>query len=398
MKILILTFYYPPDLSAGSFRAAAVVRALKKRVTASDTIEVVTTMPNRYISFRQETKEIDRVGNVIIRRIPIPVHQSGFSDQAKSFIAYFNQVRRYIRDKDYDIVFATSSRLFTAFLGALVARRKKLPLYLDIRDIFVDTMKPILGRSALKVILPALGIVEKWTINQATTVNLISPGFRDYFDRRYRKAFSFFPHGIDQEFLGFTADAPQAFVKERARFLYAGNIGSGQGLDKIIPFIVARYPEVEFTIIGDGGKRNLLVEKCHPWPQVRILPPVDRVKLIEFYQNSDVLFLHLNDFDAFKKVLPSKIFEYAAMAKPIVAGVGGYAREFLKLNVPDSLVFAPCDIDDFSRQYDSFSGKVDVAARQRFIDNFSREKIMDDMAVDILTLHARVEKREARTR
>ena len=50
--------------------------------------------------------------------------------------------------------------------------------------------------------------------------------------------------------------------------------------------------------------------------------------------STDVLFLHLNDYSAFRKVIPSKIFEYAATGKPIVAGVSGYAAEFLRHENP----------------------------------------------------------------
>ncbi len=47
--------------------------------------------------------------------------------------------------------------------------------------------------------------------------------------------------------------------------------------------------------------------------------------------HSDILFVHLNDLEAFHKVLPSKLFEYAATAEArglrcIIAGAGGAAH------------------------------------------------------------------------
>ena len=53
-------------------------------------------------------------------------------------------------------------------------------------------------------------------------------------------------------------------------------------------------------------------------------------ELIKKYQEADILFLHLNNYKAFLKVLPSKIFEYSATHKPICAGVSGHSKEFLK--------------------------------------------------------------------
>jgi hypothetical protein len=51
MRILLLSFYYQPDLCAGSFRATAMVKALLKRLPAGAHLEIVTTAPNRYVSY-----------------------------------------------------------------------------------------------------------------------------------------------------------------------------------------------------------------------------------------------------------------------------------------------------------------------------------------------------------
>ena len=47
------------------------------------------------------------------------------------------------------------------------------------------------------------------------------------------------------------------------------------------------------------------------------------------YDKASILFLHLNDYEAFYKVLPSKIFEYATTGKPIIAGVNGFAKDVI---------------------------------------------------------------------
>ena len=52
VKILLFTFYYPPDLSAGSFRAVALIEALSKKISSEDELHVVTTHPNRYFSHK----------------------------------------------------------------------------------------------------------------------------------------------------------------------------------------------------------------------------------------------------------------------------------------------------------------------------------------------------------
>ena len=124
-KILILSFYYQPDLCAGSFRATALVKSLSKTDLNLD-IEVITTVPNRYSSFREKVEAFEVVDGVRIHRIAIPMHNSGMFDQSLAFISYYRQAMKIAKKSDYDLVFATSSRLFTAFLGARIARKKGL--------------------------------------------------------------------------------------------------------------------------------------------------------------------------------------------------------------------------------------------------------------------------------
>ena len=52
----------------------------------------------------------------------------------------------------------------------------------------------------------------------------------------------------------------------------------------------------------------------------------------------------------FERVLPSKLFEYGAFDKPIIAGVGGYAAEFLKEHLSNTILFSPGDVDGFIRE------------------------------------------------
>jgi len=384
MKLLILSFYYSPDLCAGSFRTTSLIEALQPMLCEGDQVDVVTTFPNRYHSFDRACDEDETIGNVHVHRIQLPDHQSGVFDQAKAFVTFFFQVLRYTKNRDYDIVFATSSRLFTAFLGAFISKRKKKPLYLDIRDIFTDTIDSLFSRWKGRLILPVFRMVESYTMSAADKINLVSGGFRDYFERLTPATpLSFFTNGIDDDFLN--KDFQKTEDSKKKVITYAGNMGLGQGLEKIIPEIAkATENEFFFRIIGDGGMRlpleKRLVElNVH---NVELHDPVDRQKLLELYRESDYLFLHLNDVSAFEKVLPSKIFEYAATGKPVIAGVKGYSRTFLKQEVENVCLFDPCDPDAFLSAFHAFSPSH--VSRDAFIQKYSRRNIMKKMAEDIL--------------
>jgi len=385
MKILYLTFYFEPDLCAGSFRNTPLAYALNKKLKEGDEVHVITTMPNRYKSFKEEALEVEQMDKLHIDRISIPEHQSGFLDQINSFKTFFFNALRLTRGNQYDLVFASSSRLFTAFLGRYLASKHKVDLYLDIRDIFIDTMNEVLENKILKALtLPVLRGVEKYTFKNATHINLVSGGFEGYFKKFKNPSYSFFTNGIDDEFLNLPKS--QKRISDQFIITYAGNIGEGQGLHKIIPQAAKKLGDnYKFVIIGDGGAKGKLIDQIEKigGANIELIEPVSRAVLKDFYMKSDFLFLHLNDFKAFEKVLPSKIFEYGAYDKPIIAGVAGFASHFIQEHLENYILFAPGDAESFVSKIKSFEFKNQ--RRSEFISAFSRKNIMEKMADSIIT-------------
>lgn len=384
MKILVLSFYYKPDLCAGSFRCSALVKQLDVKENLE--VDVITTQPNRYSSFSMQAPEFESNGKIKIYRIDLIPHKNGIIDQMRSFVGFYIEAIRISRSEKYDLVFATSSRLFTAFLGARISSINKAPLYLDIRDIFVDTIDNVMSSKINWLVKPVVSLIEAYTFRKAKRINLVSEGFKEYFVKRYpRSEYSWFTNGIDNDFLSFLPGCEKTYDRSSyITVLYAGNIGEGQGLHHILPKLARRLGgAVKFKIIGDGGRKKLLKESICGIENIELLSPVNRHDLIKEYSNADVLFLHLNDYPAFRKVLPSKIFEYAALGKPILAGVSGYAAEFLQKEVVGCSIFSPCDDEG---AYDAFVNlSLKLTPRNEFVEKFSRDKIMARMAGDIVS-------------
>ena len=216
---------------------------------------------------------------------------------------------------------------------------------------------------------------------------MVSEGFKEYFKKYKIPSYSYFTNGIDDVFLNVERHEELQQDSNPIIITYAGNIGSGQGLEKIIPqaakLLSHRYL---FRLIGDGGTKKILQQKLEELgvSNVELLNPVPRNELLKYYVKSTFLFLHLNDLEAFKKVLPSKLFEYGALDNPIIAGVGGYAAQFIKDNMSNYILFKPTDVDDLVEQLKRFSIRYEV--RTEFRERFARDAIMERMATDILNM------------
>lgn len=388
MKILYLTYDFRPDLCAGSFRNSSLFDAVLDQIGEGNFVNVITTIPNRYGSYKVEGLEEEKGENYRVDRIKVPLHGSGMLERVKAYTFYYRGVMNLIKNEHYDLVYASSSHLFTAFLGKRCSVKNHCPLYLDIRDIFMDTLKDIFKDKKL-IQIPAiwlLSFIERYTFKNANHINLISGGFRKYFEKYPKPTYTEFTHGIDDVFIEAgkenSVDNGKPYI-----ITYAGNLGIGQGLEKIIPEAAKQLgKDYKFRLIGDGGSRKKLEEKLKELKveNVELLNPVARTELIQYYKESTFLFFHLNDLDAFKKVLPSKMFEYGAFDKPIIAGVGGFAAQFVEKNIPNHILFKPTDVDGFVEKLKTY--KLKFEHRDEFVNNFSRKSIDKKMAASILDL------------
>ncbi len=175
-RIVYLTFYFRPDLCAGSFRNSPLALELANKAMFKDImIDVYTSKPHRYSTFDVEAPDFEEYNNLRIHRITLPPQKNGMISQVFSFLKYYKEVSKLNQGKKNVLVFASSSRLFTAFLGYRIAKKSKTPLYLDIRDIFVDTMNDVLKYRILKIlVLPVLKFIEKRIFNYAYHISVFA--------------------------------------------------------------------------------------------------------------------------------------------------------------------------------------------------------------------------------
>lgn len=393
-RILFLSFYFRPDLCAGSFRNSPLLDELSRQTKNDDIyIDLFTTVPNRYSSFKQDYKRVEKFDNVRIERIEIPPHQSGMTDQALSFKTYFFETLKKTKNKKYDLVYGSSSRFFTSYLAYRIAKRNNCPLYVDVRDIFSETIGDVVQNPIVNnVLTPLVTKLEKKVYSYAAHINLISEGFKDSFQKYPKTSLTYFTHGVDPIFTKKPKQITPSYASKKEKILYAGNVGKGQGLHNIIPEAAKKIEEsYEFVIIGDGGAMDTLKKSMDKKniKNVTIKAPLKREDLIEEYHKADILFIHINNFEIFKKVLPSKIFELAVIEKPILAGVDGFAKTFLQEHVPHSFLFQPGDVDGLIEQIrnidDCNRAEMDNSISY-FLETFNRKKIDKKIADSIIKI------------
>ena len=116
MKIVFFTFYFPPDLSAGSFRSIAFSQSLKERIEPGDKIDIITSHPNRYKAHLIEAQDVEFDEMITIHRINVPSHNGSMFSQGYAFLIFAISAFNLCRKIKPDFLIGTSSRLMTAAL------------------------------------------------------------------------------------------------------------------------------------------------------------------------------------------------------------------------------------------------------------------------------------------
>lgn len=340
----------------------------------------------------------EKNGNIQIVRFYTPEHNNSFIRQfiAYCFFATSALKHAYVNRIYYDCIFSTSSRLGTGFLGFLISKLTGKPLSLDIRDIFSDNLsslsvfKGFLGGSLVKL----FSRIETRIVSHSKWINFVSPGFFTYpHIKKLNKEINLFTNGIDEIFI---KNRNEVNTKEITgendrpiKIIYAGNIGFGQGLELIVlPLAIHYKDKIIFQLIGDGSSVDLIQNGIseNNLKNIQMIPPVNRDNLLNYYNAADIFFLQLNDIPAFKKVLPSKIFDYGSFDKPMLAGVQGVANAFIKENLPNAYLFDPGDVESVIKYIDGvIENGFPLINNEVFIEKYSRKNIMDDMLKSIIS-------------
>jgi glycosyltransferase involved in cell wall biosynthesis len=91
-------------------------------------------------------------------------------------------------------------------------------------------------------------------------------------------------------------------------------------------------PNIIFLLVGDGAKRNKLLEikEIMHVNNLIMLDQQPKKMMPLLWEVSDVSMVLLKKSELFKTVIPSKIFESLAMKKPIILGVEGESQEIIE--------------------------------------------------------------------
>jgi glycosyltransferase involved in cell wall biosynthesis len=357
MRILFLTDNFPPEVNAPATRTYEHCREWVKKGAE---ITIITCVPNFpkgkvYEGYKNRFLQTEYVDGIkVIRVWSYIAANKGFVKRILDFVSYAIMaflVGLFIKT---DIVFATSPQFFTAIAGRKLSFWKRKPWIMEVRDLWPESIKNV---NVMKdnFLIKYLEWEEMRCYRKAKAIVTVTDSFKKVIVSRGipEKKFKVVKNGANLElFRPKVKDG--ALLRElrlESKFIvaYIGTHGMAHKLDFLLRAAQKlSNPNIHFLFIGDGAEKEGLVRlhKKLELTNVTLLSSVSKSKIVDFIASIDVALINLKKSELFKTVIPSKIFENAAMEKPILMGVDGESRRIVE-KYHAGLFFEPENEQDF---------------------------------------------------
>lgn len=399
MNILFVTHYFPPEVNAPANRTHEHCR---RWVQDGHQVTVITGVPNHprgriFEGYQNRWIQEETIDGIrVLRTWMYLTPNSGFARRVANYLLFaLTAVLASTKASKPDLVIATSPQFFVGIAGAIIARLKRRPFVLEIRDLWPKSVVE-LGQLGEGPILSALERLERWLYRSASGVVVNTRTFRQHIMDR----------GVDERNIELVYNGiDPAMFKPRPRneallekhdlagyftVAYVGTLGLAHGLTLLID-VAERFrdrPELRFVLIGDGADREKLEAEIdrRSLDNVVMLGLQPRASMPEWIASIDLLLVMLRDLPVFETVIPSKIFEFLAQERPVVLAAKGEIRRMMEEaggalvidpEVEDQMVAAIETVMDHPDQAD-----IRAAAGRKWVENgYIRDDLARRMAV-----------------
>lgn len=333
-KVLFITQNFPPETSAAANRLGAMADAL----AAHHELTVVAlrpSFPDPSLYDPTEVRTHDAALPYRVRRaFHFKPHKGSFFVRALREHAIAILLAAAAARERPDVVLTSSPIMFLAPAAWALGRVTSAKLVWDVRDVTWLYAKDASGAGARGVFAALLARYMWFVARRADLVAVPTAGSRDLFvdSGTPPSRVIVIENTISQSLIEALASSGGRVDKERALVIYAGVIGHMQDLGALLD-AAAALPDVDFVIAGDGPDRRALEERARErgLANVEFTGYVKREQLHAIYRRSDILFGSMRDRTTFNRAtVPSKLFEYMAVAKPVVFAGGGIAGELVR--------------------------------------------------------------------
>lgn len=393
LKVLLLSYYFPPLASAGGHRTGALARNLARHGAS---VTVVTVKHGLDVSDQALAAKLP--GSVRVVRVPSlegaklrgkardrykhealsagdrPSSSPGITQRAvmaaattvvvaRSFVPWglrrmvfgFNAMRacrRIIRRERPDVLLASLGPMCQAWAAVLAARGSDVPVAFDFRDLWTpapEYYKNFLEHRITRPVRWADRPIERWTMRRADFFIANHEHMRMTMERLEPHTVGrtiVVPNGYEETDFTSLDAAPgatgESAVVRSMGTTYVGTVDPLMAATRLLSADLARRLQVE--LIGPYYDSAEQAEREDGLPVVSVRAPLPHREALQQMAAADALLFLLRDTPGIDDMIPARLYEYLRLGKPILAlAPPGAAQELVQRQ--GGTVIHPDDVD-----------------------------------------------------
>lgn len=336
MKILYIHQYFRTPSEPGGTRSYWIAKELVDR---GHTVVMITRTNNNHPI--QRTEMIDGIEIHYVKN----EYDNSMSklSKVKSFISFlFKAINEGKKQKNVDIVYATSTPLTIGGVALALKKQKKMPYVFEVRDLWPEF--PIqIGAIRNSLIIKALRVFERKIYEKSEHIVALSPGMKDgviaagtpeskvSMIPNMSKPDEFYPHAPNMEVAKEFGINPEDF-----NIIHFGSMGRANGLEYIIE-TAKRCQEqgltdVKFVFMGDGATQPILKKKVEEYglSNVKFLGSHKMSVVSEIVNLCNLSMTSFKNLPILATNSPNKLFDSLSAGKPIVVNSAGWTKDLVE--------------------------------------------------------------------
>lgn len=248
-------------------------------------------------------------------------------------------MKQFYKHEKPDVIYTSSPDLFVAFFALLFGHRHKIPVVVEIRDLWPESIVEYNGMSRKNPIIQILYQLEKWIYKKADQLIFTMEGGKDYIkDKKWDKSVDLrkvnhVNNGVDLEEYENDVQNYQLYDEElenRSIFkvIYVGSVRCANNIGTLVnageELKKRGKTNIKILIYGEGTDRASLEKDCKrkKLDNVIFKGKVEKKYVPYILSKSDLNILNYKQAGTWKYGgSQNKQFEYLASGKPICSNV-----------------------------------------------------------------------------
>jgi glycosyltransferase involved in cell wall biosynthesis len=344
VNILYISQYFSPEPCAPAARVHELSRAW---VQAGASVSVLTAFPNHPTGiipgqYRGRRYQCEMVDGIRVHRAYIyPAANKGFWGRIINYLSFAVSALciGIFKLESPDVVVATSPQFLVALSGYVLARILRAPFVFEVRDLWPASITAVGALREGSILIRMLEALEVYLYRHAHHIVVVTDSFKRTIAAQGipEAKISVSKNGVNLSFFH-PGPKPQEILRRyglEGKFVvsYIGTVGMAHGVELIVAAAerMQNTPDLHFVVVGQGAESAALTARASSknLRNITFLGAVSRSEVREWIQASDVCTAMLRDRALFRTVIPSKLFEIMACARPVILAVAGEAARLL---------------------------------------------------------------------